>query len=136
MQKRRILVVLLLLAAPACTPEPQEVAESWRSGRDGLCLVGKPGALRAGVIAYGPSDANCSLAGSATRSGERLTITPRGDPGCRIEVSLEGDKAHLGPLTQACAYYCGPGADFSGRTLGRSTEPVGRTTDFAGDPLC
>jgi len=136
MQKRRILAVLLLLAAPACTPDAKEVAESWRNGRDGLCLAGKPGALRAGLVAYGPGDTNCSLAGPAERTGERLIITPRGDSRCRVEVALGGDQARLGPLAQPCAYYCGPAADFSGRTLRRSAEPIDRIADLAGDPLC
>lgn len=135
MQKRRILV-LLLLAAQACTPEARDVAQSWRNGRDGLCLAGKPGALRAGLIAYGPGDTNCSLAGSAEQTGERLIIIPRGDSRCRVEVVLGGEQASFGPLAQPCAYYCGPAADFSGRTLHRSIDPIDRITDLAGDPLC
>jgi hypothetical protein len=130
----RALPILLVVAG--CSSEPQRMADTWRSGRDGLCLVGEGGALRAGLIAYGPGNANCSLTGTATRTDDKLVITPRGERACRVEIALNGDTAVIGPRSPACAYYCGPGTDSSGRTLQRSGEPAQKVTDLAGDPLC
>ena len=136
MHKVRIFGVLTALLAAACSPEPQDVAQTWRNGRDGLCLAGQDGDLRAGLIAYGAGDVNCSLAGRAERDGDKLTITPQGDSRCRVDVILAGDQARIGPLADACAYYCGPGADFSGRTLQPSIDAPAKITDLMGDPLC
>ena len=130
----RALPILLLLAA--CSPEqPTRTSKVWANGRDGLCLAGEGDAFRAGVIAYGEGNANCSLAGSAAREGERLVITPRGEGACRVEIILKGDTAVIGSRSPACAYYCGPGADYSGRTLQRS-DAGRKVVDLAGDPLC
>ena len=136
----RGLALLFLFAVAGCREEPAvepqaQAVEIWRNGRDGLCLAGDGTRLRAGLIVYGAGDTNCSLAGAAVREGSRLVITPRGDPACRVEVTLDRDQALLGGRSPACAYYCGPAADFAGRTLDRS-EAGAAVTDFAGDPLC
>lgn len=136
MHKVRIFGVFSVLLAAACSPEPQQVAQSWRNGRDGLCLAGEEGSLRAGLIAYGTGDVNCSLAGKAERAGDKLTIAPAGDSRCRVEVMLAGDQARIGPLNRTCAYYCGPGADFSNRVLQQSPAAPAKITDLVGDPLC
>ena len=136
MHKVRTFAALVALGASACTSQPADVAETWRSGRDGLCLAGADGELRAGLIAYGEGDVNCSLAGAATRDGDRLTIVPRGDSSCRVEVTTSGGQARLGRLTEACAYYCGPAADFSNRVLQQSSDAPATVTDLVGDPLC
>ncbi|MEO7636783.1 MAG: hypothetical protein ABIS16_03950 [Sphingomicrobium sp.] len=136
MHKARIFGVALALSVGACSSDPQEVAQTWRSGRDGLCLAGEAGELRAGLIAFGAGDVNCSLAGTAERAGDKLTITPAGDSRCRVEVALAGEQARIGPLDQACAYYCGPGAGFANRVLQQSTDAPAKITDLAGDPLC
>lgn len=130
----RALPILLVLAG--CSPEPQRTAEAWTGGRDGLCVAGEGEISRAGLITYGPGNANCSLTGTATRTGDKLMITPRGEGACRVEVLLTGDAAVIGPRSPACAYYCGPGADFAGRTLRRSGNPAQKVTDLAGDALC
>lgn len=130
----RTLPILLVLAA--CSPDqPTRTAETWANGRDGLCLAGEGDALRAGLIAYGNRNANCSLAGSAAREGDRLVITPRGEGACRVEIVLKGDTAVIGSRSAACAYYCGPGADYSGRKMKRS-DAGRKVVDLAGDPLC
>ncbi|WP_310467345.1 hypothetical protein [Sphingomonas sp.] len=136
MHKVRIFGVFLLFSAGACSSEPEDVAQTWRDGRDGLCLVGEAGALRAGLIAYGAGDANCSLAGKADRAGDKLTITPQGDTNCRVEVAITGEQARLGPLSEACSYYCGPGANFSNRVLQPAADTPAKITDLAGDSLC
>src|SRR5688572_27387274 len=41
MHNVRMFGVLLALGTAGCSSEPQEVAETWRNGRDGLCLAGE-----------------------------------------------------------------------------------------------
>ena len=131
---RSILPALLLLAA--CSSEappssPQRVLFAGE-GRDRLCLAGG----RAGFIAYGNGDTNCSVRGRMQRTGEQLaTIIPDGDEDCRIEARRSGDMIHLKALSAACDYYCGPGASFEGRAyaVNAAASPA---VDFAGDPLC
>ena len=136
MHRIRMFAACAALSVGACASEPEAVSQSWRNGRDGLCLTGVEGSLRAGLVAYGQGESNCSLSGPATKNGDMLTITPNGDSRCRIEVGLAGQKAQIGRLASSCAYYCGPGADYAGRVLQLSTGPATGITDLAGDPLC
>lgn len=130
----RSLPLLLILAA--CSQEPERTAQAWQKGRDGLCLAGDGETLRAGLVVYGADNANCSLAGSAARTGDTLVITPKGEGPCRVEVTLTGETAVIGRRSPACAYYCGPGADYSGRKLRKSGSAIGKVADLAGDRLC
>lgn len=91
---------------------------------------------RVGFIAYGENDSNCSVRGRLNRAGEQLlTIIPDGDEDCRIEVREEGGSLRLGKVAPACAYYCGPGASFEGKSFTESTS-ASPAVDFAGDPMC
>jgi hypothetical protein len=102
-------------------------------GRDRLCLDER--AARVGLIIYGEADANCSLRGTVQRAGARITIKPDGDESCQIAGTIAGTQVSLGPRTPECAYYCGPTADYSGRSF-TAVDGAGPVTDFAGDPLC
>jgi hypothetical protein len=129
----RWLLPILLLTA--CSPEPTEPAAEHLhyagAGRDRLCIAG----LRGGFITYGEGNANCSARGRVERSGNRITLMPDGDSDCRIIADLNGDGLRFGARSAACAYYCGPGADYAGKHLidNASASPA---VDFAGDPLC
>ena len=105
-------------------------------GRDTLCVAREGEALKAGFITYGDEDANCSLAGRADVRGESLTLAPDGDSECSVEIRIANGVASVGPRTQACDYYCGPGADYAGRQLRKLPDAPAKATDFAGDPLC
>ena len=129
----RILAFIFLLAA-GCSPDvpaPPAERQLYAEGRDRLCLAGE----RGGLIVYGEGDANCSARGRVERSGDRLVLVPDGDPDCRMEAKLEGDRLALGARAKACAYYCGPGADYAGRALTKNAS-ASPAVDFAGDPLC
>ena len=132
---RRLAPLGLLLAAH-CAPAADGGEQVWAAGKDGLCLVGAGEQLRAGLITYGSGNTNCTLSGPAERQGETLTITPTGDSACRVQVTISDGRAVLGNREPACSYYCGPGADFAGRTLQQANRPAQSVTDFAGDPLC
>lgn len=129
----RLLPLALLLAAcsPQASDQPPERSLYAGEGRDRLCLAGN----RAGFIVYGKGDANCSARGRLERQGGIGSFVPDGDDDCRIALSFAGETVKFGPGQAACAYYCGPGADFAGKgfTRGYSASPA---VDFAGDPLC
>ena len=132
----RIVVLVLLLAA--CSPSAPEapVREGQLfagEGRDRLCTKGE----RAGFIVYGEGDTNCSVRGRAQREGEQLqAIIPDGDQDCRIIFTEQrAGTLHFGKAAPTCAYYCGPGADFSGKRF-TSNGAASPAVDFAGDPLC
>jgi len=130
----RLFPVLLLVLA-ACSPQaakpPAEQLIYAGGSRDRLCLAGE----RGGFIVYGEGDANCTARGRVDRTGDRLVLTPDGDPDCRIEAKLDGNRLTLGARAEACDYYCGPGADFVGKWLTRNAS-ASPAVDFAGDPLC
>jgi hypothetical protein len=129
----RILAIALLLAAcsPEATDPPADRMLYAGAGRDRLCIAGE----RSGFIVYGEGDANCSARGRVERAGDRLVLIPDGDSDCRIEAKLDGDSLVLGVRAGACAYYCGPGADYAGRGLSKDMSAT-PAVDFAGDPLC
>jgi hypothetical protein len=128
----------ILLAACSRGAEPgEELVGNYRgSDRDGLCIAREGEGLKAGLIVFGAGNMNCSLNGRAEMRGNSLIVTPRGDSECSVEIQFTKGVARLGLRTPSCTYYCGPGADYSGRVLHKM--PIGPTkvTDFAGDPLC
>ena len=130
---RRLLPFLLLLAG--CSQQPDEAPTERRlyagEGRDRLCIAGE----RGGFIAYGPGNSNCSVRGRIERSAAGMSIVPAGDEDCRIPVTEQGQSLRLGRRSSSCAYYCGPGADYSGRTF-TTDAAASPAVDFAGDPLC
>ena len=130
----RILAALLLLTA--CSPQaPEPAAERLLyagEGRDRLCIAGQ----RGGFIIYGQGETNCAVRGGIGRAGEHLLVlTPAGDADCRIDLVSQADTIRLGRMAGACSFYCGPGADYSGKLLTRSSSAT-PAVDFAGDPLC
>ena len=62
---RPILAVTMLLAA--CSQQPADPSFTPGTfageGRDRLCIAGEAGNYRAGLIAYGQGDINCSASG-------------------------------------------------------------------------
>lgn len=127
----RILLPILLLAA--CSPEPEPERSLYAgAGRDRLCIDGN----RAGFIAYGQGNVNCSVRGTIQRSGRDVTVTPAGDNDCRITGTIIEGVIRLDARSGACGYYCGPGADFSNRGFRKIDGAPREATDFAGDPLC
>jgi len=135
---RLICLTALLLAACSEGADPGDALVGVYRGpqRDALCVASDGEGLKAGIITYGDGASNCSLAGRAVMRGAALVVTPRGDPECSIEIRFANGAATLGSRTQSCAYYCGPGADYSGRALRKAPDAATRVTDFAGDPLC
>ena len=76
---RPILLFALLLTA--CSRQPAEPSISTGTyagnGRDRLCIVGEPGNYRAGLIAFGDDDANCTAAGRLERTGAGWSLVPK-----------------------------------------------------------
>ena len=134
---RSILILAPLLAA--CSQEAAQPSLATGTfageGRDRLCIAGDPGAYRAGLIAYGEGNANCSAAGRLEQSGATWVLVPQGEGDCRIPLEINGNIARIGRPPAACSYYCGPGASLAGKAYNRA-DMGAKATDFAGDPLC
>jgi hypothetical protein len=137
MMRFACLTILLLAACSKDADLGDALVGVYRSqDRDALCVAGEGEALRAGLIAYGTGAANCSLAGRAEARGDVLVITPRGDSECSVEIGFANGVATVGARSPACAYYCGPGADYTGRVLRKTPDSTPKVADFAGDSLC
>jgi len=134
---RAIFPFLLLLAACSKQPAGPELTGGpfVGAGRDRLCIAGEAGALRAGLIAYGNGDVNCSAAGKLERTEQDWVLVPKGEGDCRIPLKIEGDSVSVGQPPAACAYYCGPAATMAGKAFARS-DAATKAVDLAGDPLC
>ena len=134
---RKIIALTLLLTA--CSQQPAEPSVTGGSfagpGRDRLCISGEAGALRAGLIAYGEGDVNCSAAGKLEQSGQNWMLVPKGEGDCRIPLNIAGDIVRIGQPPASCTYYCGPGATMAGKSFTHSNEGQ-PAADLAGDPLC
>ncbi|WP_426267555.1 hypothetical protein [Sphingomonas sp. LHG3443-2] len=118
---------------PGARPESGAVTIYAGSGRDRLCLAEQGGT--ASFVTYAPSgDANCTVQGTWSPSGPSA-IKPNEDPSCSIIFNREGQSVRLLAGGPGCAYYCGPGASFEGKTFVRMDKPE-PVTDLAGDPLC
>jgi hypothetical protein len=134
---RRILLLAPLLAA--CSQEatqPSLVTGTFAGeGRDRLCIAGEPGAYRAGLIAYGADNVNCTAAGRLERAGTGWALIPRGEGHCRIPIEIDGNVVRIGQLPAACSYYCGPGASLAGKAYIRA-DMGAKAVDLGGDPLC
>jgi hypothetical protein len=106
-----------------------------------LCMVGKSGGeAEFGLIIMGAGGNNCSGAGTAVRSGERLTLTMAGDRSCAIEARFSGGTVTLpASVPEGCAYYCAAGARLAGTRFerkGATRADAMKAKDFADDPLC
>ena len=134
---RSIFVLLPLLAA--CSQEPSQPSLTTGTfageGRNRLCIAGEPGAYRAGLIAYGQGNANCSAAGRLEKAGAGWALVPRGEGDCRIPVEIDGNVVRIGQPPAACSYYCGPGASLAGKAYNRA-DMGAKAIDHGGDPLC
>jgi hypothetical protein len=134
---RRFVPFALLLAACSQEPAPTQLTAGTFAGegRDRLCIAGEAGAYRAGLIAYGGGDANCSATGRLEQAGTGWALVPRGEGECRIPLEIQGSSVRIGQPPAACAYYCGPGAGLAGKSFNRS-DMGAKAVDLAGDPLC
>ena len=140
---RTIIPVVLLLAA--CSQQPTvpvqpEKAEIWTAGsRNRLCIKGD----RAGFIVYGGGDTNCSARGRLSRDGDTIRITPDGESDCHFDGDewVGGGPRRMmafgpeGNESEACGYYCGPGAQLNDVQFEIAKGKV-EANDLAGDPLC
>jgi hypothetical protein len=134
---RRILPILMLVAACSQEPASPTLATGNFAGeaRDRLCIAGDAGAYRAGLIAYGEGDTNCSASGRVEPAGNGWQLIPTGEGDCKIPLDIQGNVVRVGQVPSACAYYCGPGASLAGRIFNRA-DMGAKVTDLAGDPLC
>jgi hypothetical protein len=141
---RMILPLVALLAACSQESAPTGVSPGLFAGegRDALCIAGEPGNQRAGFIAYGDGETNCSARGRIEVEGGGFALVPQGEGDCRIPLTQSQTGVTLGKAPASCSYYCGPGAGFEGKSFRRASpgdEGAARTNpmvDFAGDPLC
>jgi len=105
-----------------------------------LCMIAKGGTGEFGLIIHGAGGNNCSGAGQAVRSGERLTLTMTGDRTCSLDATLRGGTVTLpARVPEGCAYYCASGAGLAGARFERSGSTRAdamKAKDFADDPLC
>ena len=104
-------------------------------GRDRLCIAGGPNNYRAGLIAYGTGDTNCTASGRIDTEGGQIALVPSGDTTCRVPLTIEGNTVRVGDVAATCSYYCGPGASMAGKTFNRS-DMGAKAVDLVGDPLC
>ena len=137
----RFLTLALALTAAGCAQQQPSAQGALAAGtfsgggRDALCIAGPAGAQRGGLIVFGPGEANCTAAGRIEPAGAGWQLVPAGDGECRIALTANAAGITLGPANPACAYYCGPGADYAGKSF-RKAPDAAPATDLAGDPLC
>jgi len=133
--------IFAALSLAACSRE--EISPKLQSGsfagagRDRLCIANDAQGQRAGLIIYGTGDDNCSVSGrlASSQKGVGATLSPHGDPDCRLALMSAGDRYTITSVSAACDYYCGPGARFGNQRFEREVS-TGVATDFAGDRLC
>jgi hypothetical protein len=139
-------VFLALMLLAACSNDPAEPVLAAGlfagEGRDALCIAGTGAEQRAGFIAYGIGEENCSARGRIEHEGGKWALVPSGENECRFPLEVSEGRISLGQGPASCSYYCGPGAAFAGKSF-RRVDPgdataAGRNpmTDLAGDPLC
>ena len=138
--KRLAALTLLLAACSKSTGDPNvepQTATYSAGGRDRLCIRNAGDNFPAGLIVYAPAgDTNCSVSGQYRFADRRQPYIELKGDSCRIEVKGDLNGAlTLGKVSPECAYYCGPGATWEGKTFQRLPNPE-PAIDFAGDALC
>lgn len=132
-------------AAPQTAVETAGLTGLYEGGagprKSQLCVIDKgTGDARFGINVWGENMHSCAGAGTAVRSGERLTLTMAGDSTCKIEATMRGGVVTLpATLPEGCGYYCGKQARFSGASLARTGTTAAdamKARDVADDPLC
>ncbi|MDQ3144908.1 MAG: hypothetical protein M3Q57_08530 [Pseudomonadota bacterium] len=141
----RFLPLAVLLLA-GCSTEPavptSPTGHFAGEGRDALCIVGEAGRQRAGFVAYGEGNNNCSARGRVEVDGANWALVPDGEGDCRITFKIKGDSVSLGAGRPSCSYYCGPDISFAEKSFQRANPADAAAADrnpmvdFAGEPLC
>ena len=136
----RPLLLFAALLSGACSREQAAAPEVPKgvfagAGRNAVCISVEGSALRAGVIAYGEGELNCSASGRLEVANGAPALVPSGESECRFPLAFAGETVTIAAMPAGCAYYCAPGATLAGRSFKRSPDAK-RATDFAGDPLC
>lgn len=125
-------------------PAPATLVGLYESGsgdqKNQLCMVDKGKGTQFGLIVWGSDLHSCSGAGSAIRSGDRLTLNMAGDSSCSIDATIaDGTITLPDAVPEGCAYYCGARATMTGTRftrIGATAADAARARDLAGDPLC
>jgi hypothetical protein len=105
-----------------------------------MCILRKAGKAQFGITIWGPNLRACSGAGTASLSGDRLTLVMAGDSPCTLETTLkDGVVSFPASVPATCAYYCGAGTSFSDVRLtkqGGTRADALKARDPAGESLC
>ena len=137
---RTLTLILPLLFLASCTEQEAAVTGPalkvghyfQQSGRGRLCVLSGDNPQQVAFIAFGPSgNANCSASGTLHNESGRYSLQPKGEVGCAIPLSINGDQITIKAIPEACSYYCGPGVipdlqpfSFSSDTTEVSDEPL------------
>ncbi len=87
-------------------------------GADRFCAVADGDDYRVGLLTVYGADSQCEARGSASRNGEKVTITLNGKDECRFIAHFDGIELTLpGVLPDGCASYCSDRASISGTSF-------------------
>lgn len=133
-----------LVEDPDSSPATGLYERRHSSGRDALCIVPAGlGGYRFGLIASFGTELKCQGHGSATQSGDQLTLD-FDDADCEVEATYDGRTIQLaGAVPESCAEICGPRASVSGVSVSRvgwqeadAMTLRSRAKADEGQPLC
>ena len=120
-------------------PQGSALAGLYARDTDQVCIVAAEDGYRIGAsVDYGGE--GCSASGEVTRSGERLTITFDGAPGCRFDARLDGEQIVFpGAVPAACERLCSNRASFAALEadlLSEAASEAAAMRDVRGRELC
>lgn len=107
---------------PAAVPLEGLYEGAGDNGPDRICFVKEGGGgerYRVGLDVHFGDETDCTARGTATRDGERVTISFEGKGACRLEARFDGNEIRLpGSVPAGCADYCTARGSLAGVALG------------------
>ena len=109
-----------LIDDPGTTSPVGLYQHSGVAGTDGICVSGKPGELRFGLVMHFGATLFCEGRGTAEHDGARLRLTFAGTD-CAVDAVYDGRAIRIpGRVPEGCAKLCGPRASISGGAMERT----------------
>lgn len=114
-----------IAAAVIPNPASADLTGLYARDTDRVCVVPAPRGFLIGIFVDYGDQQQCSATGTVSKSGETLSVSLAGAPGCSFDARFEGDRIVLpGALPEGCAKLCSGRASMAALDVGALSDSI------------